>query len=75
MNGMGSYQFEWIPFYKEVAREMLSYKQNRKDMLKWIYEKINEHFVSYLHDSNKERLTDIDPFTVMGIFNRGIKKR
>ena len=40
MNGMGSYQFEWIPFYKEVAREMLSYKQNRKDMLKWIYEKI-----------------------------------
>ena len=73
MNGMGSYQFEWVPFYKEVAREMLNYKQNRKDVLKWIYEKINEQFVSYLHDSDKERLTDIDPFTVMGIFNRGIK--
>ena len=42
-------------------------------MFKWIYENINEQFVSYLHDSDKERLTDIDPFTVMGIFNRGIK--
>lgn len=69
---MNDSKFNWIPFYHEVAEKLLAYKKNRKSLLEWIYGAIDGTFTTYLHESDGSHLNDIDPFTVFGIFNRGI---
>lgn len=70
---MDNFKFGWIPFYQEVAAKLLAYKKDRKSLLEWIYGTIDGAFTTYLHESDGSHLDDIDPFTVLGIFNRGIK--
>ena len=71
--------FTWINFYKELAKKLLEYRNNRKAILDFIYSNREEFMANYLHDSDdKDDLCkDIDPFTVFGLFNRTIsdKKR
>lgn len=68
-------QFTWIPFYKEIAQKLLAYRKDRTTLLSYIYSKREELQINYLHDKegSNDLCPDIDPFTVMGIFNRGIK--
>lgn len=63
--------YTWIPYYMELANKLLEYRNNRKDLLKIIYS-LDTKFVGYLHEQDNTKLRDIDPFTVFGIFNRGI---
>ena len=70
---MNNDHFSWIPFYKEVAEKLLTYKTDRADLLSWIYQSLDSKFTSYLHEANGDLLSDTDPFTVLGIFNRKIK--
>ncbi len=67
----------WITFYQEFAKKLLNYKNSRIDLLNLIYNNEEELFANYLHYKDKNRnevkFTDIDPFTVFGIFNRDIK--
>ncbi len=64
-------KFTWIPIYSEIAKAILAYKDDRKTLLSLIYKSIDEEYISYLHDEDNDKLEDICPFTVMGIFNRG----
>ena len=68
-------QFTWIPYYKELANKMAQFQNNRKQLLNLIYNNRDELLAKYLHDQGGEDdlLVDIDPFTVFGLFNRGIK--
>lgn len=68
-------EFTWIPYYKEFADKLLQYSSNRSALLKLIYDNRTELLANYLHDENGENdlFEDIDPFTVFGLFNRGIK--
>ena len=70
---MNNDHFSWIPFYKEVAEKLLTYKTDRADLLSWIYQSLDSKFTSYLHEASGDLLSDTDPFTVLGIFNRKIK--
>lgn len=65
-------QFTWIPFYKELAEKLLAYKDNRQALLEFIYDEIPQEYRTYFHDKDDERNTDVDPYTVFAIFNRGI---
>lgn len=70
-----SSQFVWVDFYKELARILLNYKNNRNDMInkvKSIYEMTGISMPT-LESSNSE-LTDMDPFTVFGLFNKSSMK-
>lgn len=69
--------FSWIPFYMELAPKLLEYKDNRLALLDVIYSNFEREETGYLHDGDGSQFTDIDPFTVYGMFNRGIswKKR
>ena len=69
-------RFTWIPYYKEFAEKLAKYRHNRQSLLKSIYERREELYASYLHDEGGENdlCVDIDPFSVFGLFNRGIKK-
>lgn len=64
---------DWIDFYMELADKLLPYKNDRKnliDKIKRIYSNINIHLPKLETDNN---IVDIDPFTIFGLFNKGIK--
>ncbi len=66
-------KFTWVPFYKELAEKLLEYKDRRDELIEFIFsEEGLKEFSSYLHLKNKSYpINDIDPFTFMGMFNRG----
>ena len=67
--------FTWISYYKEFAQRLTQFQKDRKRLLNLIYDNRDELLAKYLHDQGGEGdlLEDIDPFTVFGLFNRGIK--
>ncbi len=65
---------DWIDFYMELADKLLPYKNDRKTLIekiKNIYFNINMRLPKLEKDNN---LVDIDPFTIFGLFNKGITK-
>lgn len=68
--------FTWIPYYKEFAQELVQFHNNRKSLLKLIYDRRKELYANYLHDQGGEDdlCIDIDPFSVFALFNRGIRE-
>ena len=69
--------FNWIPFYMELAKALLLYKSDRKPLVDWIYSDLSQvsekSLVGYIHMRDKSKVTDIDPFSVFAIFNRNLK--
>jgi MoxR-like ATPase len=69
----------WIPFYEEFATKLLAYKDDRAKLVQIILRAgEQERLLDYLvherdEDGNSILLTDVDPFTVMGTFNRGVR--
>ena len=64
--------FNWGDIYEEFATRLLKYKNNRKGLISKIqnvYEEIDMKLPKM--ESNGEIL-DIDPFTIFGLFNKGI---
>lgn len=65
--------FTWIPFYKEFANKLLEYQNNRSELInkiKDIFLKMSNLTLPTLERNNN--IIDIDPFTVFGLFNKGI---
>lgn len=68
-------KFEWIPFYEELAKKLLSYEDDSKKLVKLIYDNFDRNTqIKYLHDNGYD-LPDIDPFTVFAISNRNNSER
>ena len=68
---MGNKQFTWIPFYEEFANKLLEYKGKRKELVEIVYS-LEGKYVNYIHNDDGSNATDIDPFSVFAIFNRGV---
>ncbi len=69
--------YQWTKFYEEVADKLLLYKNKRTELLEGIRSigsrvDVASAFQDELSDKSNTPLKDICPFTVMGIFNRGI---
>ncbi len=69
-------KFEWSAFYEAIADAIITYKDDRSKLINGLNDiATRTECMSYLHDSLEDGtivpLTDICPFTVMGIFNRG----
>lgn len=65
-------QFEWIDFYSEFATKLLSFKKDRKlliDKISAVYAAIDMKVPKL---ESGDVIIDIDPFTVFGLFNKGI---
>ena len=67
----GKGQFTWIPFYEEFANAILTYRNKRSELLQWIYSNL-EGYINSFHDKDSN-FSDIDPFTVMALFNRSMR--
>ena len=63
-------RFTWIPFYTELAKKLLEFKNNRSDLVKIVYE-LDEKYVSFIHNKDRTPVSDIDFFSFFSIFNRG----
>ena len=65
-------KFEWIDFYSEFATKLLLFKNDRKALI----ERINDVYTAINMQVPKLEsggdIIDIDPFTIFGLFNKGI---
>lgn len=67
---MGLGNFGWVKFYEAFADRLLDFRHNRRELL----EKIGRLYSDYGVKLNQPTLnSDIDPFTIFGMFNKGIK--
>ncbi len=69
---MNTAKLTWVKFYAEFAGKLLSYKNDRKKLiekLQKVYREIDMKFPKMERDGT---VIDIDPFTVFGLFNKGI---
>ena len=64
-------QYEWVDFYKAFAKKLLEFKSDRNKLLSIIKETYSEIDISLpTLEHTEEALTDIDPFTTFGLFNK-----
>lgn len=62
----------WVAFYSEFAEKLLPYMEDRKTLIekiKAVYAAIDMRLPRLEKDNN---IVDIDPFTIFGLFNKGI---
>jgi 5-methylcytosine-specific restriction protein B len=68
--------YQWVPFYEALADKLLTYKDKRDelfDIMKKVVE--DQPLMKYLHFEREDwwgpRKHQIDPFSVIGVMNRG----
>ena len=68
---MGNYS--WIPFYTEFAEKLLEYKYKQPELIGLLKESFKQTKLSFprIEEPGKPE-EHIDPFTVIGMFNKGI---
>lgn len=62
-------RFAWTDFYQAIAQAILNYQDKRQALLQWVMNMAQRYELAYLLGND---LQDICPFTVLGMFNRGI---
>lgn len=65
-------QFEWIDFYQELATKLLTFKNDRKALINKISAVYSAIDMKLPKLESGDEIVDIDPFTVFGLFNKGI---
>ena len=68
--------YQWIPFYEELADKLLAYKDNRNELFDLVKKLSSEQpLMQYFHFERDDwwgpRHYQIDPFSVVGVMNRG----
>lgn len=73
-------KYPWVRFYNELADKLRSYRHRRDELLNALHAIAEKHsnYTAILNDQYEKGivggpLQDICPFTVMGMFNRGIR--
>lgn len=65
-------QFDWINFYSEFATKLLEFKNNRAELIADIQSAYSATNLKLPKLESEDSIIDIDPFTVFGLFNKGI---
>lgn len=65
-------EFKWIDFYTELATKLLLYKGNRKEAIQKVESVFSSTGIKLPKLGKDDLPTDIDPFTIFGLFNKGI---
>ena len=65
-------QFEWTSFYSEFATKLLEFKNNRAELIADIQSAYSAINMKLPKLEREDSIIDIDPFTVFGLFNKGI---
>ena len=65
-------KFTWIPIYREIAREILKYRDRQGELLKIMQEVNEQRILGYIilpEFDIKKKFNRIDPFTFFSVFN------
>ena len=65
-------KFEWIDFYSEFATKLLLFKNDRKALIERINDVCTAINMQVPKLESGGDIIDIDPFTIFGLFNKGI---
>ena len=65
-------QFAWVEFYEELADTLLGYANNRQALLRHLSHAYAQAGIPLPTIDRTNTPEDIDPFTVFGLFTRGI---
>lgn len=56
-------KFTWIPFYKELSKALLTYKDDRKPLVDFIYSELSKvgekSLVDYIHMEDNSKVKDM----------------
>ena len=63
-------QFAWVEFYREFASKLLEYKNKRNQLIELVERIYTETGINLPTLELDNKLVDIDPFTVFGLFNK-----
>jgi len=71
-------QFTWIDIYQELATALLVCQDKQPELIAFLEDlRKQDYVISSLQDKNRDGerflLKEIDPFTFIGVFNRGIR--
>lgn len=69
-----SNKFDWVDFYQEFAKKLLQFKDDREELIEIVKHVYKETNIKLPKLGNNNVITDIDPFTVFGLFNKGITR-
>lgn len=67
-------QYDWVDFYKELSGRLLSYKDNRQELIEKVKRIFSDTGINMPTLEKDNQLVDIDPFTVFGLFNKSSMK-
>ncbi len=67
-------KFAWTEFYKAFSLKLLAYENDRQTLLNKLLKIYGELGIKFQKLEKDDSITDIDPFTVFGLFNKGIKE-
>lgn len=65
-------RFDWVPFYQDLATRLLGFKARRQDLIHELQRMYSRLGIKFPKLDSTEIPDDIDPFTVFGLFNKGI---
>lgn len=63
----------WVAFYSEFAGKLLPYANDRKTLIEKVKAAYTANSMPFAGLEKGNDIIDIDPFTVFGLFNKGIK--
>ena len=66
--------YEWVKFYSAFADKLLEYETNRKFLLEKLQNIFNGLGMKFQKLEEDDSVVDIDPFTVFGMFNKGLSE-
>ncbi|MDO5566684.1 MAG: winged helix-turn-helix domain-containing protein, partial [Planctomycetia bacterium] len=64
----------WVEFYSEFATKLLTYKNNRSELIRKIQNVFDSIQMKFPKMESDGKLIDIDPFSIYGTFNKGITR-
>ena len=67
---MDEKRFDWVPFYKELADQLLPYQKKRQKLIEKIRQIYTMTGISMPTLEQDDHIDDMDPFTVFGLFNK-----
>jgi len=63
-------QYDWVDFYEAFAERLLDFKTNRPELISIIRDAYNQVEIALPTLDKDNNITDIDPFTTFGLFNK-----
>lgn len=70
----GQKQFDWVEFYQAFAWKLLDFHNNRQVLVEHIRQVYQNTGIAMPTLERDQKIVDIDPFTVFGLFNKSSQR-